>query len=296
MTNDEASRTFVIRISSFVIHSLFWFRHSSFPSRTRLMKTFVRTASVVFGIALLALAAGFALEQPWATRTWPWPDGRLTYIFVASILAAIGAPVIWIGASREWAAAAGGALNLVITFDGTAWVMFNAYRRDGRPHLRDYAIGFAIAAVWNVGLLIWGARLKTIDHRRMPHLVRASFVMFAITLVVVGILLLRRAPTIFPWPLNPDTSQVVGFIFLGAAAYFVWAVMRARWHDARGQLIGFLAYDLVLIGPFLAHASRVQPEHRQSLIVYLVVITYSGFLAAYFLFFHPRTRQWRIVR
>ena len=57
------------------------------------------------------------------------------------------------------------------------------------------------------------------------------------------------------------------------------------------QLLGFLAYDLVLIGPFLQHFSTVRPEMRLSLILYTFVVCYSGLLAIYFLFIHPPTRR-----
>jgi hypothetical protein len=55
-------------------------------------------------------------------------------------------------------------------------------------------------------------------------------------------------------------------------------------------LLGFLAYDLVLIGPFLQHFSTVRPEMRLSLVLYTAVVVYSGLLAIYFLFLHPPTR------
>lgn len=57
----------------------------------------------------------------------------------------------------------------------------------------------------------------------MPGLVRASFLVFAIVLVLVGTALIMRYPAVFPWPLQPQSSVVSGWVFLGAAMYFfVW--------------------------------------------------------------------------
>jgi hypothetical protein len=81
-----------------------------------------------------------------------------------------------------------------------------------------------------------------------------------------------------------------GWIFLGAMLYFVYAVVYPVWGNARGQLIGFLAYDLVLIVPFLAHFRVVAPEMLSSLIIYTTVVSCSGLLAVYFLLVHPTTR------
>ena len=40
-------------------------------------------------------------------------------------------------------------------------------------------------------------------------------------------------------------------IFLGSAIYFAYGLQRPVWGNAKGQLLGFLAYDLVLIVPFV---------------------------------------------
>jgi hypothetical protein len=95
-----------------------------------------------------------------------------------------------------------------------------------------------------------------------------------------------------PWPLDPDTSVVFGWIFFGDAFYFADAVWRPHWHSARAQLWSFLGYDAVLIGPLLAHLGRVEPELRLNLIVYLLVLVYSTALGVYYLLINERTRGW----
>jgi hypothetical protein len=82
-------------------------------------------------------------------------------------------------------------------------------------------------------------------------------------------------------------------MFLGAAAYFAYGVFRPGWYNAGGQLAGFLAYDVVLIIPFLQRLPTVEPELRVNLIIYIIVVSYSGLLAIYYLFLYPGTRLWR---
>lgn len=256
-----------------------------------------RTFSAIFvigGVIFLLLTAGFFFQLPAATAFWPWPDGRLSYIFISSIMAAIAAPLIWIGLSGEFAAARGGALNLTIASAGTAIYLFSLYARSGDERMLITAIASGIAAPLIAGIFLWSRRLPFLDQRPMPGLVKASFIGFAVVLLIVGLLLVLQRPVVFPWPLKPESSVIFGLIFLGAALYFLAALQSPRWHAARGQLLGFLAYDLVLIGPFLAHFGAVLPEHRLSLLIYTLVLVYSGGLAIHYLFINRVTRPWKI--
>jgi hypothetical protein len=123
----------------------------------------------------------------------------------------------------------------------------------------------------------------------MPTPVRASFALFALILTAAGMALVFHAD-IFPWALGAETSVIFGFIYLGAAAYFVYGVLDPRWPNAQGQLVGFLAYDLVLIGPFVDRFDEVSGGELTSLIVYTAFVAYSGALAIYYLFVSPSTR------
>jgi hypothetical protein len=254
----------------------------------------LRYLGVAGGLVALVLALGYFLQLPLATSTWPWPDSPLSYIFLASIFAAIGVIVVWLSAYGEWAAMVGGALNLGIASGGSALFLLQlAAAPDGRS-LLPWAVGLAIFSAYCFGLFVWSRRLRIRDRRPMPRPVRVSFWVFTAALVAAGVALLARVPNVFPWPLDPRSSAIFGWIFLGAAAYFAFAALRPRWHDARGQLLGFLAYDLVLIGPFLAHFGEVRPEHVTSLVIYVAVLLYSGALAVFYLWVHPQTRSWAI--
>jgi hypothetical protein len=258
------------------------------------MERSLRALLVAAGGLALILSAGFFVRAPWATVFWPWPDSRLSYIFVASILAAIAAPVLWIGLAGDLRATEAGALNLGLTWAGAAASLFlMATGGAGEPRLLAYAAGYAALTPAAVASYFMSRRFPLRDSRPMPGPVRVSFGLFAATLLVVGAALLLRAPHIFPWALRPESSVLFGWIYLGAAVYFVHGVLHPSWQNACGQLLGFLAYDLVLIGPFLAHFGSVPAEHLPSLVVYTSVLLFSGALASYYLFVNRTTRLWR---
>lgn len=238
---------------------------------------------VAVGLGVLWLASGFFWQMSWATALWPWADGPLSHTFVASILAAIAAGVIWIGASREWAAMAAGALNLLVIWAG--WTLaFALWALQGRPQLWSYAVFSSLSALINLGIYLWARKIPLRDASPLPSLVRVSFGVFGAVLLIVGSALVLQLPRVFPWPLNPDSSVLFGLIFLGDAFYFLYAVRRPFWRFACAPLWSFLAYDVVLFVRFIPHFAAVKPEHRLSLIVYMAVLVYSAGLAVWFLF------------
>lgn len=252
----------------------------------------VQYALIISGLGFLILSAGFFFRWSWAIDLWPWTDSRLSHIFVSSILAAIGAPLIWLGCTGEIGASAAGALNLVVIYTGLTGYFALLYTDQKETHLLAALIFCAVGMLANLGLFVWTRRFPIRDPRLMPRPVRLSFGLFGATLVAVSLLLLFQAEHVFPWPLNAQSSVVYGWMFLGAAVYFIYPIRRPYWHDATGQLIGFLAYDLVLIGPYLAHFSDVESSHLLSLIIYVSFIIYSGGLAIYYLVVNQTTRVW----
>ncbi len=260
------------------------------------MMRFARPLLIGAGLMALGLAAGFYLQQPWATVAWPWPAGRLSHIFVASILAAAALPVLWIGLTGELAAAAGGALNLAITYAGVATY---AGRQGGNPAataVGRFGLACAAVCVLSVALFMWSRRIPYRDRRPVPWHIRLSFIAFAVILVGVGSMLLLQGAQLFPWPLSEAHTTIYGWIFLGAACYFMYSVARPVMGNATGQLLGFLAYDVVLLVPFAQHLDKVPSALRTNLTVYLAVLVFSAVLALHALGLHRRTRLWGIHR
>lgn len=249
-----------------------------------------RAASAVAGLVFTLLAIGFLAGWPWVEQLWPFilDETRLGQLFLCSIAIAIALPALWIAATGSVRSAAAGSIDLVVMFGAMSAYLLS--QSGDRPDLRGYAVGTAVAASILLGAFVHAQRQPWLDTRRMPTILRVAFVGFAVALVLVAVQLIRQSPGIFPWPLAAGSSVMYGFIFLGAAVYFIVGVIEARWASATGQLIGFLAYDLVLIIPFVQRFGSVPAEHRTSLIVYTAVLVVSGVLALWYLLLAPSTR------
>ncbi len=251
------------------------------------MKT-IRSLTIFGGLVILVVAFGFIFQLPMATSIWPWPDGRYSYLFIGSILAAVSAAAFWIGWTGEFGALPAGSLNIFV-IAATTSIYFFQLARNGRPELVPFGITGVFSALVSGAAFLWSRRLPLADSRPTPSLVRVSFWIFVASLIFAGGALIFHAP-IFPWMLNPDSSVIFGCIFLGDAFYFLYGLFRPRWHNALGQLLSFLAYDLVLIVPFASLFKTVAPEYLLSLVVYVMVLVYSGALAVYYLFINSETR------
>ena len=255
---------------------------------------FPEVATTVGGAALAVLTAGYILQLAWATSTWLWSDGRLSYLFVGSMLAAVSAGVLWLGVTGEFGAAVGGALNFTVAFTAMGVYMVRLGAFGAESHFGSYALGFFGMAALALGYAAWARQYPIRDARPMPRPVRASLWVFTLALLLVSTALILQSPHVFPWPLKPESSTMFGSMFLGAAMLFGYTATRRTWHEAKAALLPFLAYDLVLIVPFVRLLGEQKPGHLLSLVVYLVVLGYSGALAVYYLFINRATRSWRI--
>lgn len=256
------------------------------------MRNIVRSILIIGGILTLVFAFGYFWQLPWATRTWLWPDSPLSYTFIAAMQAAIAAAMLWIGVTGELGVIAAGALNLIVMMGGLAVSFVLMARQPEYSFLRNYGIACALFAVVNLLLFIWSWRIPLRTTDPTPRLVRISYVVFIIVLAVVGIALILRLPNVMPWQLIDttegklrDDSVVFGWMFLGDAFYFLYALRYPQWHRASAQLWSFLAYDLVLMGPLLKllYTGKVKPEFKNSLLLYTAILVYSGLLALYYL-------------
>lgn len=251
------------------------------------MKT-IRTLTIFGGLVILALGFGFIFRVPLALSIWPWEDGRYSYLFVGSILAAVSAAMLWIGWTGELGALPAGSLNIFVIALATSAYFFSL-ATNGRSELLPIAFATALMTLASGAAFLWSRRIPLVDPRSTPGLVRVSFGFFVVALLLAGGALILRKP-IFPWDLNPDSSVVFGCIFLGDAFYFLHGLICPRWANAAGQLLSFLAYDVVLIVPFVMLFNTIEPDRMGNLIVYIAVLLYSGGLAVYYLFINPQTR------
>jgi len=243
----------------------------------------LRVAVAVAGISSAALALGFVLEWDRVTDLWPWPDGRYSYLFVGSILAAVAGAAVLVWRENDLGVLPPGALNLTVTLGGqSAFLLTQGYPAEG--------LVLGAGAVANAGVWWWTRRLEPRDRTPLPRPARMAFVVFVVALVAAGGALLLGAEHVFPWPLDEDSAVMFGWIFLGDACFFAYGAARPFRAYARPQLLAFLAYDLVLIGPFLALADDVQSGHGASLVVYTAVLIASAAVAVWYLAVDPTTR------
>lgn len=249
-----------------------------------------RIGLAAVGGLVLVVAFGFLTQSKWATMLWPVAAGPLSNIFVASILAAIGVPALWIAWANERRALAAGAIDLAVTNAGTSAAGVWFYMTTGNRAILVVAACTAGLFVLCIALFRYGHVVPFRDTRPMPRTVRVAFAIFAALLAVTATALLAVRPNTFPWPLSAENSVIYAFIFYGAMAYFLYGVAYPVCGNASGQFLGFLAYDLVLVPPFLRHFATVKPEMQASLTVYTAVLVASGVLAAWFLLLDRSTR------
>ena len=257
------------------------------------MNRFVRMAMVIIAIGQLILGFGFAFRLPFAISLWPFSyTGTMSHIFVGSIAAAAAASTLWCIWEREDGALAGIALDYMAIFLPLG--IFALQAAQGNPRLTWFGIASLSGVVFGLLLFLYTVRIPVTPQPPLPGLVRISFVVFIIALIFVGGQMVLKIPNIIPWDLTPASSVIYGWMFLGAALYFAYTLARPSWHNAGGQLAGFLAYDLVLILPFLQRLPTIQPQYQLSQLIYLAVVIYSGALAIYYLFIKPETRLSRV--
>jgi len=195
----------------------------------------MRAAFVVIGIVSLIAAAGFALHIPPFATLWPLDDAGAVERFLGAYLAGIGASLLWIGVSGELGAAVAGALSLTVVYTSLAIAWLTLSFGVAAPDLRLPALLCLPVALVSAGLARWFRRLPIQDTPPLPRTVYGSFVVFVVSLACVGGALALRTPNVFPLPLGPAVSALIGSAFLGSAASFLYGLRFPLWGNARAR-------------------------------------------------------------
>jgi hypothetical protein len=249
----------------------------------------VKSALCVVGAVELALAIGFFFQMPWAIALWPVPDTPLSYVFIAALLAGGAAALIWIGLAGELGALASYGLSFGVMYAGMGLAALRFFVLDQRGSLARFGLVMcALAALCLLVFLV--TRRYRLDDQPSPRPVRIAFAAEVLVLAGAGTLLAWKVPNTLPWRLSGESSILYGWVFLGLALYYLYAVLDPRWKQALGPLLGFLVYDLVLFGPLFARYGRVQPEHLRGQLAASAIIVFSAALGVYYLFVNPATR------
>jgi len=250
----------------------------------------LRLVLLTVGILQLILAAGFFLQQSWATSLWPVSDTPLSYAFIAAILAGGAAPLIWIGLSELWAGLTGYGLSFGIMYAGMALAALLFYLRTQQAALMWFSLIIGAAATLCI-TLFFRTRHTTQANQPTPNIVRFAFIAEVLVLAGAGLLLLLKVPNTLPWNISPESSVLYGWVFLGLAFYYLYAILHPQWIHALGPLLGFLVYDLVLFSPLFARFGNLQPEHVLGQVAASFIIILSAVLGVYYLFVNPATRM-----
>jgi hypothetical protein len=240
------------------------------------------------GAANLGAAAYLTTQPPGVIDGWPWELTRLSVLFLAAMLAAVGAAAVWIGVRGDGGALPAGFTNLAVTGAGVAgWLAFT------EPDRRGLAAGIALLAALNLALAVVTHRAivrRAAPVEPPPRLIRWSFVVFAAVLAAVGIALITGTSGVMPWQVGPGTAEVFGWIFLGDAFFFTYPLVWPTSDGGRAQMWSFLGYDLVLLAPLAAVLPGVDPALRPNLLAYLAVLVYSTVLGVWYLVARPLSR------
>ena len=250
----------------------------------------LRAGLVFYALILLLFAAGFFFREWWATDLWPYrtsySNPTMSFAFVASILAAASASILYCALARDLRAMVGVGLDALVLTAPLAIMSLTS----GRAGMRTFGTLAALTAAVGGFAMIWFHRYAWRDARPTPVPVRVAFVIFVLALWATGGALVGGNLRVLPWQVTPDVARVYGLIFLGASSYFLYGLIVPKWSNAAGQLLGFLAYDVVLIVPFAIYFKHVPPERLVNHVVYTAVVVGSAAIAIYYCFVHPRTR------
>jgi hypothetical protein len=256
------------------------------------MDRYVRAVLWVVAAIQVLMAVAFAFGIQAAVDLWPFP-GRtpLTNIFIGSIFAAAAASTAWCLIVRSDRAVAGIAIDyitILVPFAVFSFAQAAGGNAASTLHVTAFGVISAVGALVGLWLLRWSLSHPWQDARPTPRPVLGSFVLFIVALLIVSGLLIAQAPDILPWAITPELSILIGFMFLGASAYFAFGLLDPRWENAGGQLAGFLAYEVVLIVPFVVRLPTIDGHLLPNLVVYTGVLVFSGLLAVFYL-----QRTWR---
>lgn len=249
------------------------------------MRVPVRPLLWVVVLVQAAGAVGFFFGVPFALALWPFPEtGPMSQVFVASIFLAAAASTGWCLLADEPAGLTGIGLDYLAIFGPLSVYALATGLAGGETAIAAFGVVALVGIAMGAGLVRHGRAHAFRDDRPTPTIVRVAFMVFVVALVIVGGTLvagglLGGGPVIVPWPVTDQFAVVIGVMFLGAAVYFAYALVVPVRGNALGQLAGFLAYDIVLIGPFLVRIPDVEPRFQLSLVVYTIVVTVSGLLA-----------------
>lgn len=143
--------------------------------------------------------------------------------------------MVWIAAANEPRAMEAGAIDLAVLYAGVSATAVAHNADFGGAKVLVFAIVLGGFVVPSLAVFVWSRRVELRDLRPMPAAVRVSFGVFAVVLIWAAAGLISGAPRIFSWPLSEATSAAYGWIFAGAATYFLF--VNPATHFSRTRMV-----------------------------------------------------------
>lgn len=244
----------------------------------------VRSLLIAAGALAAAMAVGYFFQMQWALDSWPWVDGRLSNIFISSVLGAVAAAMLWVGISGRLAAATAGFVHVATMLIGFATVLLPlAIDRDD-SQLLAYAVACLAAAAVSLGGFAWARRRVPARPEALPRSLKIWSALYVLITIPVGSVMILNAADVMPWPIKEETETLYGWIFVAASCSFIYPLLRGGMEYVIGGLVGFLAYDIVLIVPFLGHLDEVPAGLKGNLILYITALVVTASVSIYYLF------------
>lgn len=259
------------------------------------MNRFLRLLLLLIGLGQLFIAVGFIIRLPQVVQLWPLPyTSNTAMLFIASFIAAGSAALLFATLTEDHSTVAGLFLAYSIVLLAVAILAFQMSTMPGNRAMRGLGIACAVGFIFSLGLFLWSQRIPWRDTRPIPRGTKVILTLVTAALLLVGGALVLKTPNILPWNMgNAAAGVIYGWMFVGAAAYCAYGILRAGWGNAAGQLLALLVYDLVLIGPFLTMLPTINEAYRLNLMVYMLVVVGTGTVAIYYLILNPATRLLR---
>jgi hypothetical protein len=265
-----------------------------------------RLIALMLAILLLAASVASYARVESARDVWPWRDQAMTDRFVAAYLVAFAGSLLWVVVTGELAAFAGIAVTVGVNALGMAIYLGYKATLGGSGGLTLHVL--AMIGLLGVAVLVF-RRFGSLKPKRLiatPKPIMIGMVVYPIVLLSAAVRLILQQRNVFPWDPRPEWSTIIGLGLVGSAAFFAYGAFRTGWTHAGAQFAGFLAYDLVLIFPYVRmlregdgssgsslYGSSGSTVNEGPLTLFLVAIGTSALLAVWYLFID---RETRIVR
>lgn len=227
---------------------------------------------LVLCLVNLVGAAALLLAPDWSATWLPWPLDPMSRVFLGAILAATGGAILWIVASGEYAAAAAGALDLIIAYCGIALYLFVLREAPVSGALAILGWLCLISAATVAAIFGWASMLSFRRPAPLRAWLRILFAAFGALFLLAGIGLALLWPNALPWRVDPDVAPILAAAVFGAAAYLLHPVVKPIAQNARCQLISLAIFAAVMAPALAGLLPVLDPSAMTSFLVFAAVL------------------------